>query len=307
MATVAPLLGDHRFSNERHQHAFLASLRAYGSVPLKFAYAGSSAFVHDRFAQSSGYQTITSEVEAEASLVQDHADRMVINIADIGAGNGHHLAQLIKHLAYLGTKVPLVQLCDFSPELLQLAARRLSAACDVEIRSSTWDIERVNDPFRLGAQFAVCMFLGNTLGNVESPERVLRNIRMRVSPTTRLLVGVAAADTNMNVERVLEPYRNEAFRSAVVEPFRALGVRDEHLAFDVFYEDCTIIGEVTIAGPYLIEGHVLPSTPVVCFRSHRFQAGELENLLEESGWRVEGTKERSGEVFSVLASQIQGS
>lgn len=287
----------HFFENATHGAAVVRCI-GQGVLPLRFAYAGSAAYTHDRLATSDGYRSVIRSVQLEIRAFEGDglAGPALSRAVEIGPGNGVHTVALLRSLAARGMRCRHYLGLDFSATLLGLACDRIRDAFGgaVSLQSAVWDMEAGRsariDRWRLGlgrdAPVLACM-LGHTLGSVESAEQVLAHVHSSLRSADLLVAGVTLPPTGDDHASTLAPYRTDIFRAAAVEPLRAAGVAASDLDFDVRYAEGAVIGEAVFLrkvrlGPIIVpSGHVLR-----CFRSRRFGLEEVRGLLERTGFRV---------------------
>jgi L-histidine N-alpha-methyltransferase len=287
----------HFFENTAHRTSVVRCI-GEGVLPLRYTYAGSAAYTHDRLATSDGYRSVIRSVELELRAFESDAvaASTLPRLAEIGPGNGVHTVALLRSLAARGMRCRSYLGLDFSATLLGLACDRLGDAFGsaVALQSAVWDMEAGSsariERWRVGlgrdAPVLACMF-GHTLGSVESGEQVLRHVHSSLRPGDILVTGVTLPPRGDDHAATLAPYQTDIFRAAAVEPLRAAGVAAADLDFDVRYDDGAIVGEAVFlrkvrVGPLSVpSGHVLR-----CFWSRRFGLDEIRSLLVRTGFRL---------------------
>jgi L-histidine N-alpha-methyltransferase len=296
------------FESERDRREVLRHLPT-GVLPLKFAYTGSGAFTHGRFAASEEYQRTTAHVplEMEALRRAPAPDEIV----EIGPGTGRRTAELFARLAAGGRPWRRYLAIDVSDTLLTKACAALRAAApSLAVTRALWDIEaghsgRIEEWRRGEGPLTVCLF-GHTLGNLESVIGALLNVRRSLRPGDRLVAGVT-----MNRPLggdVLDPYRGEDFRAAVLEPLLAAGLTVHDLTFELEYAGGTVTGTATLRRPVRIGGLTLPGGHRVrCFRSRRFTRPQVDLMFDIAGWNVDDRRfDATGDHLVITAIKREG-
>jgi L-histidine Nalpha-methyltransferase len=287
----------HFFENSGHGESVLRCI-SEGVLPLRYAYAGSAAYTHDRLAGSDDYRSVIGSVELELRAFGSDGfpSAALSRVVEIGPGNGVHTVALLRSLAARGQPTRSYLGLDFSATLLGLACERIREAFGgkVSLQSAVWDMEagpsaRI-ERWRVGLGRdgpVVACLLGHTLGNVDSGEQVLGNIHRSLRAGDVLAVGVTLRPHGDDHAAVLAPYQTDAFRAAAIEPLRAAGIAADDLDFGVHYADGAVIGEAVFVrkvrvGPMLVPaGHVLH-----CFFSRRFALSEVLTMLERTGFQL---------------------
>jgi L-histidine N-alpha-methyltransferase len=279
------------FESDEHRRLFLNFVRR-GSLPLKFAYAGSAAYTHDKLARSAGYQAVVGEVPNEVSLLARSfgSSDSLLQIAEIGPGNGQHSAALLSALnnCPIGPLKQYLAL-DFSRELLDIAATAISPIRLESLQTEVWDIEtEPTDAIRVWRLPGptVILQLGSTIGNFQQPVLALRNLRSSVQRGDFLLLGVALMPKSLDPDAILAPYRTKVFEAAALEPLRAARMEMDACEFKVFLKGNTIRAEVELHQDARVDDIALPAgTTIECFRSHRFSHAEIDSISQDGGWQ----------------------
>lgn len=269
-----------------------------GVLPLRYSYAGSAAYTHDRLVRSDGYRSVVRSVELELRALESggFAAAALSRLVEIRPGNGVHTVALLRSLAARGMSCRSYLGLDFSATLLGLACDRIRDAFGgaLALQSAVWDME-VGRSARierwrcgLGRDGPVVAFLlGHTLGMVDSGERVLEHVHSSLRPGDILATGVTLQPPAADHSMVLASYRTDVFRAAALEPLRAAGIAAGDIEFDVHYDDDVVVGEVVFRRKVRVGSLTVPSGHVVrCFRSKRFAVADVLSLLERTGFRV---------------------
>lgn len=307
----------HFFESSRHGSSVVRCI-GEGVLPLRYAYAGSAAYTHDRLATADGYRSVIGSVELEVRALESDgfAAAALPRVVEIGPGNGVHTVALLRSLAARGTACRHYLGLDFSATLLGLACDRIRDAfgAAVSLQSAVWDmeagrsarIERWRHGLGRGGPVLACM-LGHTLGNVESGEQVLRHVHASLRPGDVLVAGVTLQPPEADHAAVLAPYQTDVFRAAAIEPLRAAGIAAGDLDFDVHYADGAVIGEAVFLRKVRIGPLIVPSGHVLrCFCSRRFAMNEVLSLLERAGFRVRAAIVDDQKEHAVVMAEREG-
>ena len=121
----------------------------------------------------------------------------------------------------------------------------------------------------------IILLLGNTLGNVESENSVLKNIYNSMNEDDLFLIGLTLWKENIDE---LKGYSNKIFRESVLEFLRIIGVQTSSenymLRYDsnkpFFYQDIRFI-----------EGE-----KIRCFQSRRYSSEYCNVLFKNNGFSI---------------------
>jgi L-histidine Nalpha-methyltransferase len=275
-----------------HRERIIHGMQA-GTVPLKYAYAGSAAHMHDVLAHTSGYLSVVGAATHEVSaLAMALPDKIPNQLAEIGPGNGTHTCAFLEclrqtdlsHLRYLGL--------DFSATLLAHACRRLGERNLVQdLATALWDIEEFHTKqilrWRYSSEPLLVCVLGHTLGNLEDPVHALRNIALSTQAGDFIVASLALMPPDLDETAVLSPYRGATFAAAVLEPLRAVGLDEGVLSLELRLAERAVVGEAvfnratTFAGCYFSRRQ-----RIHCFTSRRYLPQEAVQMFSAAGWDV---------------------
>ncbi|WP_030238490.1 L-histidine N(alpha)-methyltransferase [Streptomyces sp. NRRL S-455] len=259
-----------------------------GVLPVRYMYAGSGADRHIRFAEeyADEYRDGRLDDETAAAVGGLGPAGVPAQMCDIGPSNGLHTAQFLDWFAgahagrarYLGM--------DFSRRLLAAARRRTRRYASVERSFAWWDVEAAATPvvraWRSPGPVLFCL-LGNTLGNVENPAHVLRNIFGSARPDDILMLGLFGPPGQG--EDDADDYRSPAIRDMILEPLSAVGIPVEGLVLRLTTVDDSVVGTVRLHEPVTLAGTRLPARHEVrCFLSRRYHPAGARHLLRRTGW-----------------------
>ncbi|WP_433219085.1 L-histidine N(alpha)-methyltransferase [Dactylosporangium sp. CS-047395] len=286
-------------------------------MPLKFAYAGSAAFTHDRYAETDSYAEMMASAAAESDtlLHSGLADLDLNEIAEVGPGNGRHSVAFLGQLAARGRAPRRYLAMDFSQTLLGIAERRVRDGLGPRMRLDTevWDVEECPtghlERWRSGGSPVVVCLLGHTLGNLEDPNQALRHLAGGLRAGDVLLASVLLRIPPGSEDSTMTAYRTDAFRSAVLEPLLAAGLDPSDLDLRIGYDDNAVVGEATLCRDARVGGTELPrGHQIRCFLSRRFTGDEVVRLFSDSGWSIRAIRvDETGNHMTVVAARKQGS
>lgn len=295
------------FESQKRHNEFIAHLTSCkGYVPLKFAYGGSAATTHDNAAKSAQYKSITSNVDFEVrQLLKFVPNEALTQICDIGPGNGVHTAAVMRGLAASGKNPHRYLALDFNSGMLDLTQVALESEFSLDVGRAIWDVElgptSAVETWRSGAAPVLALFLGLTFGNVESPGGVLASIRTSMRLGDVMAIGIALWTDTQDREAVLSPYRTAQFRTAVLEPFRAVGIPDRIIDLSLELHGAKIEAFAVPEATIDIDGNqILAGSRIRCFLSRRFDHIELENLLEANNYKRISPVKSGSEAHSEL-------
>jgi L-histidine N-alpha-methyltransferase len=263
-----------------------------GTLPLKYAYAGSAAHTHSMLARSGGYLSVIgpTSLEAQAWGCLPPGSRPSA-LAEIGPGNGVHTNALLGDLQARGAPVRRYLGLDFSETLLSLCSKRLAAAGSPNpiVHTGVWDVESgptsLIHEWRRGGEPIVVGLFGQTIGNVEDASTTLANVHDSLEPGDTLVLTLALRRHDEPSARALAPYRSGLFHDAVLEPMRAAGIAAGDMDLRMSFLDDTVVGEVELRREVTIDGHRLAAGHRVrCFRSRRFVPDQVPQLLDRAYW-----------------------
>ncbi|WP_432986299.1 helix-turn-helix domain-containing protein [Dactylosporangium sp. CA-233914] len=135
---------------------------------MKYAYAGSAAYTHDRYESTTDYSGMmaTAANESETLLNSGVRDLGLRDLAEVGPGNGRHSVAFLLGLAERGRSPRRYLGLDFSATLLGIAAARIRerVGADLALDTEVWDVEERRSPglerWRSGDEPVVMCMLG---------------------------------------------------------------------------------------------------------------------------------------------------
>jgi len=282
------------FENPVH-HVDLVKSISSGAVPLKYAYAGSAAFTHDRYASTADYAGMMANAvsESDTLLSAGVEDLAAHSVAELGPGNGLHSIAFLRSLSERGRIFRRYLAMDFSATLLGIATARLRESFDHDflVDTTVWDVEEQQslcvERWRTGEKGVLVCMLGHTLGNFEDPAQALHNLGVGLRDGDILLVSVLLRPSPAFMESALTAYRADAFRCAALEPLLAAGLNLTDLDLTLRYDDSAVVGEVTLLRDARLDDMDLPGGHHFrCFLSRRFGRDEVVRLIEQTGWSI---------------------
>jgi L-histidine Nalpha-methyltransferase len=310
----APARG-HFFEDPTHSDSVAQFIRE-GVLPLRYAYAGSAAFTHDRLAWSDGYRAVIGSVELEVRALDADGDATAClsRVVEIGPGNGVHTVALLQTLVGRGFRCLDYLGLDFSATLLDLAISRIRETFGgaLSLRHAVWDIESGLSAYveqwrcgnGSGGPVLACL-LGHTLGNVESGLDVLEHVHGSLRAGDILMAGVTLHPPSAEYAMVLAPYRTDVFRAAALEPLHAAGIEPDDVQFDVHFADGVVVGQAEFRRSVRVGQWMVPSGHILrCFCSRRFVMDDVRTMFTRTGWEIRSvTKDDKHQHAVVLATR----
>jgi L-histidine N-alpha-methyltransferase len=295
-----------------HRRSLLDGI-AGGSVPLKFAYAGSAAYTHCSYAETTDYvgTDFPAKQEFTTLIESGMCAGGIADVVEVGPGDGVRTVDLLEHLRGACLGVSRYLALDFSATLLDLVGRRVREriGLGLGLASHVWDMEDatpspVVERWRSGDSPVLTCLLGHTLGNLEDPAQAMRNLAALLRPGDLLLASVLLRPPSAPMS---DGYHTEAFRRAALEPMVAAGIALDDMKFSVEYRDHAFIGEVTLLHGTRLGDTVLPPGHTFrCFMSRRFDGNSVVRLFEQSGWLVPtAIVDQGGDHMTIVASRTE--
>lgn len=272
-----------QFETTAHHKEFAEHLKNK-KIPLKFAYSGSAVDTYNKLVSRASYHhAVTSKLE-QFEFIADLLKKDVINLIEIGPGDGRTSINLIHTLLSQGI-ISIKQYIgiDFSKKLLQVSKNRIKKfypKLPIKVFAKDIEDEKI-EPLELPTININALFLiGNTLGNVENPKTTLNNIRKMLRSKDVFVLGVSLKQKNRNFD-YLSDYMNNTFFDAVLEPLKMAGINVQRNRLH-FEFDKSIAG---VIGYYNPDGNAKKGK-IRCFISRRFTVDNLENLLKNVGFKI---------------------
>ncbi|MBU6531254.1 class I SAM-dependent methyltransferase [Streptomyces sp. NPDC057245] len=271
-----------------HPHETVAAWLRRGVLPVRYMYTGSGAALHIGFAEQYPDEYADGRCAHETDVLTRGLGRarLPAQVCDIGSSNGVHTHQFLAWFArqhrgparYLGV--------DLSRELLAAARERNRPHTSVGQHFATWDMESTApapvDSWREPGPVLVCLF-GNTLGNVEDPAQVLRNLFHAARPGDTLALGLYGPPRPDHQDDAA--YGSPAVREMITGPLTAAGLPPHSLALRLETRAEAVVGTVRLTAPVSLPGARLPAGHEIrCFLSRRFHPSDAHRLLHDTGW-----------------------
>lgn len=272
-----------------------------GYVPLKFAFVASAAYTHDKLALTAGYHTVVGSVPDEVSFLvgalEPHLGDVAVQLVELGPGNGVHAGAFYRALSSKMRVKETIWLFDYSRTLLEVAMGRVAVVCpDHKFQSAVIDLEETGPELvssNVDSEARLFLLLGNTIGNVESVENLLRNVRSVMSKKDFFAFGYSAYNSSAPHEYYLDSYRSVELKTAAVQPLLMAGAPSSSFLFEVEFDDqmCAIVGSaIFVEDAYLSCGSnakkIAVGEKIRCFLSRRFLPSQLINEVRDVGFKV---------------------
>lgn len=280
-------MGAHSPDNTHLRSEIIGHIKK-GGVPVKFMYTEKGAENHIRFAEKYPEEYLDGRCRQEIRAIAHclGPTKSPAQICDIGCSNGVHTVQFLQKYTLLNPHTSRYLGVDVSPRLLQATESRIPSRVVSESAFSCWDVEEgvthAIEAWRFGGPVLMCLF-GSTLGNVENPASVLRNIRHSSQAGDSLALGLfspARAGTDES-----EAYRTAPIREMVTEPLRIAGIPNKYCSLRIESIGGSVLGTVRITHPVTLEGvHLAQGYEIRCFLSRRYLPDDIRRLLKSTGW-----------------------
>lgn len=259
-------------------------------LPLKYAYIKTAADYHTKFAQSENYDLAVVMEQEGYKFILDYLERD-INYFEIGADDGVKSMKLIELLNNSGKKLSTFHFLDFSEELLEkcrktMLEHNLSSMfhkCDIE--SLDFNMQYYRDKSTL------FVFNGNTLGNMEDEERVLKNIYYMMDYGDYFLLGLTLKNDKISIQQELYIYDNALFKESVLAFLEYIGIETDLQHFYLSYDENSnsVIGKYEIIDNFYWNNDcVLQRGDYVrCFQSRRYTLEHCNRMFRKVSFYIE--------------------
>ncbi|MBZ6140544.1 class I SAM-dependent methyltransferase [Streptomyces olivaceus] len=272
---------------EEYSQEVTAWLRR-GVLPVRYMYTGSGAALHIGFAEEYPDEYVDGRCAHETAVITRGLGRarLPAQVCDIGPSNGVHTHQFLTWFARQHRGVARYLGVDVSPELLEAARERNRPHASVEQHFATWDIESTAtapvEPWRAPGPVLFCLF-GNTLGNVEGPAHVLRNVFRGARPGDILALGLYGPPRPGQQDAAA--YRSPAVREMITGPLTAAGLPRHSFSLELSTAAEAVVGTARLTVPVSLPGACFPAGHEIrCFLSRRFHPAGAHRLLRDTGW-----------------------
>jgi uncharacterized SAM-dependent methyltransferase len=195
--------------SENQLSELYANLSSKYEIPYKFSYLGTGADLWDSHYKLSlededarrnqEYKLIIENIE---SLIFKLRGFKIINIFDIGCGNGYPASVIIEKLILAGFEITYSAI-DISGEMIKIAKNYLlDKHANLKFSGHILDIDQVNisnlllDSKKDKTTTNLILYLGGTLGNQTDTSRVFGNLRDSMSLDDLLLFGNSISEEN---------------------------------------------------------------------------------------------------------------
>jgi hypothetical protein len=286
-----------QFETPEQERLFLKALQRR-RIPLKFAYAGPAAAMHDRLTRTEGYQAVSVAAQHEVAVGLRGVDSAngYPEMLEIGPGNGVHSQLILNELERLDRMPARFLALDFSATLRAMAEVRLrSYFPGLQVSMEPWDFElgrteRV-DRWR-GSNPVLATMVGNTLGNVDDPIATLNHVRESLQSGDVLVLGLASSG-GLDDRELLIPYATDIFIAAALEPLKMVGVDTAAGRFESHFdhERRAVVGDFFSGRDEVLEVDGVTVSlgrgeRVECFLSQRFEEEDVAELAASTDWSL---------------------
>jgi SAM-dependent methyltransferase len=275
-----------------------------GVLPVKYAYLGRGAEIHGNYARTEQYAASNGRHNSDGRFLEDNlalTRKPLERVLDIGPGNGQRSARLVEYLiSEFDIEVARYDGIDNSAPLAETARAELARVLgDERVHFLIRDVEQPGAFAKLSVELglrdvaAFAMILGNTLGNVASPARVLSGLGESLSPGSLIFFTLAAFSAS-DREKTALLYDSDLFKDGIISGLVYAGVPPESLRVDIGYEQTpfpSAVGTAILNSEVKLflgeDSFVLPKGHRIrCFQSRRFSSREVVELLGAAGLRL---------------------
>lgn len=285
----------------------LSALETRSVTPLKFAYLGDG---YKRWSAIMEKSLRDRSVHYEEELLKKESLPFIfreinqgveaVNVIDFGCGNG---IPMLSVFSYLQTKnIPTLRYIpvDISAKMLGQAQRRMKPILkNVEVIPILFDFEKgeileeiMKTTKRRNARNYLFL-LGNTLGNFDSPEKVLSNLKLSMFTDDALVIGNEISNL-VATQKTLEYYHSKEVYSHTTSTLRSYGMRCRTKEFDVRWNAMERQVEMFLAlekgRRITIAGHTVQfekGEEILLAVSKKFAEEELVETLNRVGFRLD--------------------
>lgn len=265
-----------------------------GVVPTKYGYLAAGANDHIVYSASTEYRENTHHIDFDLAAImqfQHHFSGQAVQIVDLGAGDGNYTVSLISSS---GIRVNSRYLAvDISLNLASHAAQSMNMAGISDAGTLKWDFETENtnsiERWRDGEDPILCLLLGNTLSNLESPISALQQVVTSIRKGDYLSISVRLWNDRADHHELLKPYESDELQAAVLSSFRSGGVDGD---FSLHFElrEREIIGRASLVAlrgcPSNLARYLRIGTEYICFRSRRWLPNDFFDCLTQAGLSI---------------------
>lgn len=270
---------NHNINNKAELRNYLAE----HILPVKYAYTMSASDYHTLYAKSQGYKSNVKIDDQKYIFLSNYLEDGCYDYCEIGGDDGEISLDIINSLKRKNMSFNQHIFLDFSNELLSKCKENVKSA--LPNSKSTFiqcDIEQKNIIIPYESKKKVIFFLGNTLGNVESEENVLKNIYNFMNEFDFLLLGLTFHHNNYYE---LEGYDNDLFRKSILEFLRIIGIKIKEENYILKYNDMlhTIFCEYVLDENFLFQDLLLhKGEKIRCFQSRRYNMDYCIDLFKNN-------------------------
>ena len=255
---------------------------------MKYAYTLSAAKYHTAYAKSQDYQSNVEIENIKYNFLIKHLKNHKYDYCEIGSDDGEISLSIIDFLNKNGILFHKHIFVDFSFELLNKCESRFSSfAPNLECEFIQHDIEKSNIMIPVSNERRkIILLLGNTLGNVESENSVLKNIYNSMNEDDLFLIGLTLWKENIDE---LEGYSNKIFRESVLEFLRIIGVQTSSENYMLRYDSLNhvVICEYEFNKPFFYQDiRFIEGEKIRCFQSRRYSSEYCNVLFKNNGFSI---------------------
>ena len=326
--TVAPSPRFYEKFNTSQIIDIVTSLEVHREVPYEYSYLDTGAEQWDARARqmltAGPGNPLTDVLEllgtTSADLDELVGAEMMVNIVDLGVGNGLPVRPLIERYAYRGQLDRYIGL-DISPEMLRIVERNIKTWFGGRIRFEGYvrdlNLHLFNGLLLAPDRTNVVVYVGGTIANFRRLEPSLQVIRQSLGPRDVLLFALELDDekadhsTDFTVSR---PGTTELFPGRNL--IELLGLEPDQYELEQFYDATERMRRVRVrvTRPLAIDVdleshhqvvHLEPGEPVLLCRTRLLDPTEAVDLLHDNGFAVLQTAVSGNRRQLLTISRIQ--
>lgn len=231
----------------KQEFELITAIKGRGEIPLKFAYLGDGAKNWDTIAKhrsAKGGINTTEAILLKRKIkifLDSYKEMSVINVIDIGCGNGVPVYPILEELENQNIKFRYVPI-DISKELLDIATKNIKQKFkDVECKPFQLDFELGNFSdiiynLKKDGSANLLLFLGSTLGNHSDRNRVLTNFRDSMTSDDYFIIGVELTNIS-KINKILPHYKGKISEDFVYFIPEKIGINRKNTKHDVSWNE----------------------------------------------------------------------
>ncbi len=231
----------------KQEFELITAIKGRGEIPLKFAYIGDGAKNWNTIAKhrlTKGGINTTEAILLKKKIktfLDSYKKNSVINVVDIGCGNGVPVYPVLEELENQSIKFRYVPM-DISKELLDIATKNIQDKFkEIECKPFQLDFELGNFSdiiydLKKDGSANLLLFLGSTLGNHSDRNRVLTNFRDSMTSEDYFIIGVELTNIS-KINKMLPRYKGKISEDFVYFIPERIGINRKDTVYDVSWNE----------------------------------------------------------------------